>query len=148
MRHLTGFQKREQASPGGTVVKNAPCISGGHWFAPWSGKIPHALAQASPCTATSGPTHPRALDPHAREVTAMRGPCTTLESSPWSLQRERADAQQQRPTVAKRKCWYIHTVEYCPAIKKNTFELVLMRWMKPEPIIQSEVRKEITSTVC
>ena len=26
-----------------------------------------------------------------------------------------------------------------PAIKKNTFELVLMRWMKLEPIIQSEV---------
>ena len=27
------------------------------------------------------------------------------------------------------------------AIKKNTFESVLMRWMKLEPIIQSEVRQ-------
>ena len=30
-------------------------------------------------------------------------------------------------------------MEYYSAIKKNPFELVLMRWMKLEPIIQSEV---------
>ena len=41
-----------------------------------------------------------------------------------------------------RKLWYIYTVEYCSAIKKNTFESVLMRWMKPEPIIQSEVSQK------
>ena len=29
-------------------------------------------------------------------------------------------------------------MEYYSAIKKNTFESVLMRWMKLEPIIQSE----------
>ena len=34
-------------------------------------------------------------------------------------------------------------MEYYSAIKKNALELVLMRWMKLEPIIQSEVsRKE------
>ena len=33
------------------------------------------------------------------------------------------------------------------AIKKNTFESVLMRWMKLEPIIQSEARKKNTNTV-
>ena len=38
-----------------------------------------------------------------------------------------------------RKLWYIHTMEYYSAIKKNTFESILMRWMKLEPIIQSEV---------
>ena len=37
-----------------------------------------------------------------------------------------------------RKPWYIYTTEYYSAIKKNTFESVLMRWMKLEPIIQSE----------
>ena len=37
------------------------------------------------------------------------------------------------------KLWYIYTVEYYSAIKKNAFESVLMRWMKPEPVIQSEV---------
>ena len=37
------------------------------------------------------------------------------------------------------KLWYICTTEYYSAIKKNTFESVLMRWVKLEPIIQSEV---------
>ena len=46
-----------------------------------------------------------------------------------------------------RKLWYIHTMEYYPAVKKNAFESVLMRWLKLEPVIQSEVRKKNTDTV-
>ena len=42
-----------------------------------------------------------------------------------------------------RKPWYIYTMEYYSAIKKNTFESVLMRWMKLEPIIQSEVGQKV-----
>jgi len=34
------------------------------------------------------------------------------------------------------------SVEYYSAIKKNAFESVLMRWMKLEPIIQSEVSQK------
>ena len=41
-----------------------------------------------------------------------------------------------------RKLWYLYTMEYYLAIKKNTFESVLIRWMKLEPIIQSEVRQK------
>ena len=41
-----------------------------------------------------------------------------------------------------RKLWYIYTMEYYSAIKKNIFESVLMRWMKLEPIIQSEVSQK------
>ena len=41
-----------------------------------------------------------------------------------------------------RKLWYIHTMEYYSAKKRNTFESVLMRWMKPEPIIQSEISQK------
>ena len=33
-------------------------------------------------------------------------------------------------------------MEYYSTIKKNTFESVLTRWMKPESIIQSEVKSE------
>ena len=40
-----------------------------------------------------------------------------------------------------RKLWYIYTMEYYSA-KKNTFESILMRWMKLEPIIQSEVSQK------
>ena len=35
-----------------------------------------------------------------------------------------------------------YTMEYYSAIKKNAFELVLMRWMKLEPILQSEVSQK------
>ena len=41
-----------------------------------------------------------------------------------------------------RKLWYICTTEYYSVIKKNTFESVLMRWMKLEPIIQSGVSQK------
>ena len=40
------------------------------------------------------------------------------------------------------KLWYIYTMEYYSAIKRNAFESVLMRWMSLEPIIQSEVREK------
>ena len=36
----------------------------------------------------------------------------------------------------------IYTMEYYSAIKKNTFESFLMRWMKLEPTIQSEVSQK------
>ena len=41
-----------------------------------------------------------------------------------------------------RKRWYIYTMEYYSAIKKNSFESVLMRGMKLETIIQSEVSQK------
>ena len=41
-----------------------------------------------------------------------------------------------------KKLWYIYTMEYYSAIKRNAFESVLMRWMNLEPIIQSEVSKK------
>ena len=43
-----------------------------------------------------------------------------------------------------KKAGYIYIMEYYSAMKKNAFESVLMRWMKLEPIIHSEVsQKEI-----
>ena len=52
--------------------------------------------------------------------------------------------QPRCPSADKwiRKLWYIYTMEYYSAIKKNTFESVLMRWMKLEPIIQSEASQK------
>ena len=41
-----------------------------------------------------------------------------------------------------RKLWYIYTMEYYSAIKKNTVESVLTRWMKLEPITQKEVSQK------
>ena len=41
-----------------------------------------------------------------------------------------------------RKLWSICTMEYYSAIKRNTFESVLMSWMNLEPVIQSEVSQK------
>ena len=49
--------------------------------------------------------------------------------------------QLKRPSTDEwiKKLWYIYTMEYYSAIKRTTFESVLMRRMNLEPIIQSEV---------
>ena len=38
-----------------------------------------------------------------------------------------------------KKLWDIYTVEYYSAIKRNSFESVLIRWTNVSPVIQSEV---------
>ena len=40
-----------------------------------------------------------------------------------------------------KKLWYIYAKEYYSAIKRNTFDSVLMRWINLEPIIQSEMNQ-------
>ena len=47
-----------------------------------------------------------------------------------------------------RKLWYIYTMEYYSAIKKNTFESVLMRWVNLEPILYSEVSQKEKDKNC
>ena len=37
-----------------------------------------------------------------------------------------------------RKLWHVYTMEYYSAIKTNTSESILMRWIRLEAIIQSE----------
>ena len=37
---------------------------------------------------------------------------------------------------------YIYTMEYYSAIKRNEFESILVRWMKLEPVIPSEVSQK------
>ena len=41
-----------------------------------------------------------------------------------------------------RKLWYIFTMEYYSAVRKNAFESVLMRWMKVEPVIEWNASEE------
>ena len=52
--------------------------------------------------------------------------------------------QPRCPSADKwiRKLLYIYTMEYYSAIKNNALESVPMRWMKLEPIIQSEVSQK------
>ena len=41
-----------------------------------------------------------------------------------------------------KKLWYIYTMKYYSAMKRNAFESVLMRWMNLEPVLQSEVSQK------
>ena len=41
-----------------------------------------------------------------------------------------------------KKLWYIYTMEYYSAIKRNPFEAILMRWTNLEPIIQVKSERE------
>ena len=68
-------------------------------------------------------------------------PWTAAHQAPSSMGFSR---QPRCPSADEwiRKLWYIYTMEYYSAIEKNTFESVLMRWMKLEPIIQSEVSQK------
>ena len=41
-----------------------------------------------------------------------------------------------------KKLWYIYTIEYYLALKRNAFESVLMKCMNLDPITQSEVSQK------
>ena len=47
-----------------------------------------------------------------------------------------------------KELWYIYTMEYYSAIKRNAFESVLMRWMNLEPIIQIEASQKEKDKYC
>ena len=80
---------------------------------------------------------------HTEETRTERDTCTPMFIAALFII-ARTWKQPRFPSADKwiRKRWYIFTMEYYSAIKKNTFESVLMRWIKLEPIIQSEVSQE------
>ena len=77
------------------------------------------------------------------ETRIERDSCTPIFITALFI-RARTWKQPRCPSADEciRKLGYIYTKEYYPAIKKNTFESVLMRWMKLEPIIQSEISQK------
>ena len=80
---------------------------------------------------------------HTEETRIERDTCTPMFIAALFII-ARTWKQPRCPSADEwmRKQWYIYTMEYYSAIKKNTFESVLMRWMKLEPIIQSEVSQK------
>ena len=83
------------------------------------------------------------LGTHTKETRIERDLCTPMFIT-GLFTIARTWKQPICPSADKRirKLWYIYTVEYYSAIKKNTFESVLMRRMKLEPIIQIEVSQK------
>ena len=83
------------------------------------------------------------LDIHTEDTRIERDMCTPLFIAALFII-ARTWKQRRRPSADEwiRKLWYIYTMEYYSAIKKNTFESVLMKWMKMEPIIQREISQK------
>ena len=69
--------------------------------------------------------------------------CSTIYNS-WNMEQPRCPSTDEWI----KKLWYIHTMEHYSAMKRNTFESVLMRWMNLEPVIQSEVSQEEKDKYC
>ena len=86
---------------------------------------------------------PQLLGIHTEETRFERDTCTPVFIAALFII-ARTWKQPRCPSAYEwiRKQWYIYTLEYYSAIKKNTFESVLMRWMKLEPIIQSEISQK------
>ena len=79
---------------------------------------------------------------HTEETRILRDTCIPVFIA-GLFARARTWKQPRCPSADEwiRKLWYTY-MEYYSAIKKNTFESGLMRWMKLEPIIQSEVSQK------
>ena len=77
---------------------------------------------------------------HTEETRIERDTCTPVFIAALFIT-VRTWKKPRCPSADKwiRKQWYIYTMDYYLVVKKNAFESVPMRWMKLEPIIQSEV---------
>ena len=86
-----------------------------------------------------GPAIPL-LGIHTKETRIERDTCTPMFIAALFII-ARTWKQLRCPSADEwmRRLWYIYTMEYYSAVKKNSFESVLTRWMKLEPIVQSEV---------
>ena len=88
------------------------------------------------------PATPR-LGIHTKETRTERDTCTPVFTAAL-FTITRTWKQPRCPSADEwiRKLWYMYTMEYYSTTKRNTFGSVLMRWMKLEPIIQSEVSQQ------
>ena len=77
----------------------------GHWFDPWSAKIPRAKGQLNPSATTTEAHVPQSLCSATRGATAKRSPPATTREEPPA--RESPRAQQRRPSKAKNKVVFL-----------------------------------------
>ena len=80
---------------------------------------------------------------HTEETRIERDTCTPVFiAALFTIARQWKQPRCPSADEWIRKLWYIYTMEYYSASKKSACESVLMRWMKLEPIIQSEVSQK------
>ena len=89
------------------------------------------------------------LDIYPEEIKTEKDTCTPMPTEAlFAIDRTWKQPRYVSTGEWIKKPWYIYTMEYYSAMKRNTFESVLMRWMKLEPIIQSEVSQKEKYKYC
>ena len=80
---------------------------------------------------------------HTEETRLERDTCTQMFITELFII-DRTCNQPRCPSADERirKLWYIYTMEYYSTMKRNEFDSILMRQIKLEPIIQSEVSQK------
>ena len=80
---------------------------------------------------------------HTEETRMKRAACTPMFiTALFTIARRQKQPRCLLVDEWIRKLWYTYTMEYYSAIKKYAFESFLMRWVKLELIIQSEVSQK------
>ena len=80
---------------------------------------------------------------YPEETKIERDTCIPLFiAAPFTIARPWKESRCSSTDEWIKKLWYIYTMEYYSAMKRNAFESVLMRWMNLEPMIQSEVSQK------
>ena len=80
---------------------------------------------------------------HTKETRIERDMCTPMFiKALFTIARTWKQTRHPSADGWIRKLWCIYKMEYYSTVKKNAFESLLMRWMKLDPIIQSEVSQK------
>ena len=77
------------------------CQCRGHGFEPWSGKIPHAAEQLSPCATTTEARTPRARAPQQEKPPQREASAPRRRAAPACRTRESPHAATKTPTQPK-----------------------------------------------
>ena len=76
------------------------------------------------------------LSIHIKETRRERDACTPMFTEAlFTIARTWKQPRCPSEDERIRKLWYLYTMQYYSAMKKNTLESVLMRWIKLESII-------------
>ena len=79
---------------------------------------------------------------HTEENRIERDTCTPMFTvALFTIARTWKQPRCPLPDEWIKKLWYIYTMEYYSAIKRNAFESVLIKWVKLEPSFRKRVRK-------
>ena len=86
---------------------------------------------------------------YLEKIRIEKDPCTPMFIvAPFTI--ARTWKQPRCPSTDEwiKKMWYIYAKKYYSALKMNTFESVVVRWMNLEPVTHSEVSQREKNKFC